>query len=291
MKRIVLFVLTNLAVMLVLGVVVHLLGLNRFLTANGLSVSGLLGFAAVMGFGGAFISLLMSKPMAKWSTGAKVINDSHDPTHMWIVQTVARFSDKAGIKMPEVAIYDGEPNAFATGAFKNSALVAVSTGLLASMRRDEVEAVIGHEVAHVANGDMVTLTLIQGVMNTFVVFISRLVGYFVDKVVLRNQDDAPGIGYFVTTIVLDILLGVLAAVVVAWFSRQREYRADAGAAALMGRKQPMIDALARLGGLEPGELPKTVQNMGISSKPGGLMALFSSHPPIEDRIRALQQSA
>jgi len=291
MKRIVLFVLTNLAVMLVLGVVVHLLGLNRFLTSNGLSVGGLLGFAAVMGFGGAFISLLMSKPMAKWSTGAKVINDSQDPTHMWIVQTVARFSDKAGIRMPEVAVYDGEPNAFATGAFRNSALVAVSTGLLASMRRDEVEAVIGHEVAHVANGDMVTLTLIQGVMNTFVVFISRLVGYFVDKVVLRNQDDAPGIGYYVTTIVLDILLGVLAAVVVAWFSRQREYRADAGAAALMGRKQPMIDALARLGGLEPGELPKTVQNMGISSKPGGLMALFSSHPPIEDRIRALQQSA
>ena len=290
MKRIMLFVLTNLAVMLVLGIVVHLFGLNRFITANGLSVGGLLAFAAVMGFGGAFISLLMSKPMAKWSTGAKVINDSQDPTHMWIVQTVARFSDKAGIRMPEVAIYDGEPNAFATGAFKNSALVAVSTGLLASMRREEVEAVIGHEVAHVANGDMVTLTLIQGVMNTFVVFISRIVGYFVDKVVLRNQDDAPGIGYYVTTIVLDILLGVLAAIVVAWFSRQREYRADAGAAALMGRKQPMIDALARLGGLEPGALPQTVQNMGISSKPSGLMALFSSHPPIEDRIRALQQS-
>ena len=290
MKRIMLFVLTNLAVMLVLGIVVHLFGLNRFITANGLSVGGLLAFAAVMGFGGAFISLLMSKPMAKWSTRAQVINDSQDPTHMWIVQTVARFSDKAGIRMPEVAIYEGEPNAFATGAFKNSALVAVSTGLLQSMQRQEVEAVIGHEVAHVANGDMVTMTLIQGVMNTFVVFISRIVGYFVDKVVLRNQDDAPGIGYYVTTIVLDILLGVLAAIVVAWFSRQREYRADAGAAALMGRKQPMIDALARLGGLEPGALPQTVQNMGISSKPSGLMALFSSHPPIEDRIRALQQS-
>jgi heat shock protein HtpX len=192
--------------------------------------------------------------------------------------------------MPEVAIYDGAPNAFATGAFKNSALVAVSTGLLQSMSRDEVEAVIGHEVAHVANGDMVTLTLIQGVMNTFVVFLSRVIGYFVDKVILRNERDGVGIGYYVTTIVLDIVLGVLASIVVAWFSRQREYRADAGAAALMGRKQPMINALARLGGLEPGALPQSVSNMGISSKPSGLMALFSSHPPIEDRIRALQQA-
>ncbi len=288
MKRIVLFVLTNLAVMLVLGVVVNVLGLNRFLSANGLSVGGLLGFSLVMGFGGAFISLLMSKPMAKWSTRAQVINDSQDPTHMWIVQTVARFSDKAGIRMPEVAIYEGEPNAFATGAFKNSALVAVSTGLLQSMQRQEVEAVIGHEVAHVANGDMVTMTLIQGVMNTFVVFISRIVGYFVDKVVLRNQDDAPGIGYYATTIVLDILLGVLAAIIVAWFSRQREFRADAGAAELMGRKEPMIGALARLGGLDPGEMPKSVQTMGINGRPSGLMALFSSHPPIEQRIAALQ---
>ena len=289
MKRIVLFLVTNIAVMLVLGLVVNLLGLNRFLSANGLSVPGLLGFAAVMGFGGAFISLLMSKPMAKWSTGAQVINNSNDPTHMWIVQTVARFSAKAGIKMPEVAIYEGEPNAFATGAFKNSALVAVSTGLLQSMQRSEVEAVIGHEVAHVANGDMVTMTLIQGVMNTFVVFISRVVGYFVDKVVLRNQDDAPGIGYYVTTIVLDILLGVLAAIVVAWFSRQREFRADAGAAELMGRKEPMIGALARLGGLDPGEMPKSVATLGISSRPSGLMALFSSHPPIEERIARLQE--
>ena len=289
MKRVLLFIATNLAVMLVLGLAVHLLGLNRFLTANGLNLPMLLGFAAVMGFGGAFISLLMSKPMAKWSTRAQVINNSADPTHRWIVQTVERFAQKAGIGMPEVAIYEGEPNAFATGAFKNSALVAVSTGLLHSMNRDEVEAVIGHEVAHVANGDMVTLTLIQGVMNTFVVFLSRVIGYFVDKVVLRNQNEGPGIGYYVSTIVLDIVLGVLAAVIVAWFSRQREYRADAGAAALMGRKQPMINALARLGGLQPGELPQTVQNMGISGK-GGVMALLSSHPPIEDRIRALQQA-
>ena len=290
MKRIVLFVLTNLAVMVVLGITASLLGVNRFLTANGLNLGALLGFALIMGFGGAIISLLMSKPMAKWSTGAVIINDSTNPTHRWIVSTVRQFADKSGIGMPDVALYEGEPNAFATGAFKNSALVAVSTGLLQNMTREEVEAVIGHEVAHVANGDMVTMTLIQGVMNTFVVFLSRVVGYLVDRVILKNDREGPGIGYYVTTIVLDIVLGVLAAVIVAWFSRQREYRADAGAAQLMGRRQPMINALARLGGLEPGELPKSVQNMGISSKPSGLMALFSSHPPIEDRIRALQQA-
>jgi heat shock protein HtpX len=290
MKRIVLFVITNVAVMVVLGIAASLLGVNRYLTANGLNLGMLLGFAAVMGFGGAIISLLMSKPMAKWSTGAQIINNSSDPTHRWIVGTVEGFARKAGIGMPEVAIYDGEPNAFATGAFKNSALVAVSTGLLHSMSRDEVEAVIGHEVAHVANGDMVTMTLIQGVMNTFVVFLSRVIGYFVDKVLLKNDRDGVGIGYYVTTIVLDIVLGVLAAVIVAWFSRQREFRADRGAAELMGRKQPMINALARLGGLDPGQLPQTVATMGISSRPSGLMALFSSHPPIEDRIRALQQS-
>ena len=290
MKRIVLFVLTNLAVMLVLGIAASVLGVNRFLTANGLNLGMLLGFAAIMGFGGAIISLLISKPMAKWTTGAQIINDSADPTHRWIVQTVAQFSQKAGIQMPEVAIYDGEPNAFATGAFKNSALVAVSTGLLHSMNREEVEAVIGHEVAHVANGDMVTMTLIQGVMNTFVVFLSRVIGYFVDRVLLKNDREGVGIGYYVTTIVLDLVLGMLAAIIVAWFSRQREFRADAGAAQLMGRRQPMINALARLGGLEPGALPQSVANMGISSRPSGLMALFSSHPPIEDRIRALQQA-
>ncbi len=289
MKRILLFVVTNFAVMAVLLLAAHLLGLNRFITAQGLNMGTLLGFAAIMGFGGAIISLLISKPMAKWSTKAQVINDSADPTHRWIVGTVQGFAQKAGIGMPEVAIYEGEPNAFATGAFKNSALVAVSTGLLHSMSREEVEAVIGHEVAHVANGDMVTMTLIQGVMNTFVVFVSRVVGYFVDRVILKN-DRGVGIGYYVTTIVMDIVLGVLAAIIVAWFSRQREYRADAGAAQLMGRKQPMINALARLGGLDPGELPKTVANMGISSRPSGIAALFSSHPPIEERIRALQQA-
>ena len=290
MKRILLFVVTNLAVMLVLGIAASLLGVNRFLTSNGLNLGMLLGFSLLMGFGGAIISLLMSKPIAKWSTGAKVINDSADPTHRWIVGTVEGFAKKSGIGMPEVAIYEGEANAFATGAFKNSALVAVSTGLLHSMNREEVEAVIAHEVAHVANGDMVTMTLIQGVMNTFVVFLSRVIGYFVDKVVLKNERDGAGIGYYITTIVLDIVLGVLAAIIVAWFSRVREYRADSGAAALMGRKQPMINALARLGGMDPGQLPQSVAAMGISSRPNGLMALFSSHPPIEDRIRALQQA-
>ena len=290
MKRIVLFIVTNLAVMLVLGIAVNLLGLNRFMSASGLNLGQLLGFSLVFGFGGAIFSLLISKPVAKWSTGAQVINDSPDPTHRWIVGAVQNFATKAGISMPEVAIFDGEPNAFATGAFKNSALVAVSTGLLHTMNREEVEAVIGHEVAHVANGDMVTMTLIQGVLNTFVVFLSRVIGYFVDKVILRNERDGPGIGYYITTVVLDIVLGVLASIIVAWFSRQREYRADAGAAALMGRRQPMINALARLGGMDPGQLPQSVATMGISGRPSGLMALFSTHPPIEDRIRALQQA-
>jgi heat shock protein HtpX len=288
MKRIILFLVTNIAVVLVLGIVANVLGLNRFLTSNGLNLTQLLGFALVMGFGGAIISLLMSKPIAKWSSGVQVINDSSDPTHAWIVNTVKRFADKAQIGMPEVGIYEGEPNAFATGAFKNSALVAVSTGLLQSMTKEEVEAVIGHEVAHVANGDMVTMTLIQGVMNTFVIFISRIVGYFVDKVVLRNQSDGPGIGYYATTIIMDLLLGVLAAIIVAWFSRQREFRADAGAAELMGNKQPMINALARLGGLTPGELPQSVKAMGIGGKMG---SLFSTHPPMEARIKALQEAA
>ena len=290
MKRIALFLLTNVAVMVVLGIAVNVLGLNRYLSASGLDLGALLGFSLVMGFGGAIISLLISKPVAKWTTGAQVINDSGDPTHQWLVGSVARFAERAGIAMPEVAIYDGAPNAFATGAFKNSALVAVSTGLVQSMTREEVEAVIGHEVAHVANGDMVTMTLIQGVMNTFVVFLSRVIGYFVDKVILKNDREGTGIGFMITTIVLDIVLGVLASIIVSWFSRQREYRADAGAAALMGRKQPMINALARLGGLNPGELPRAVEAMGISGK-GGMMALLSTHPPIEDRIRALQQAA
>ena len=288
MKRIALFLLTNIAVVAVLGVVASLLGVNRYLTANGLDLGALLGFALIMGFGGAIISLLLSKTIAKMSMGVKIINQPQSQDEAWIVQTVERFAQQAGIGMPEVGIYEGAPNAFATGAFKNSALVAVSTGLLQGMTREEVEAVIGHEIAHVANGDMVTMTLIQGVMNTFVVFLSRVIGYAVDGFLRRGDDresSGPGIGYMVTTIVLDILLGFLAAIIVAWFSRQREFRADAGAAQLMGRKQPMINALHRLGGMQPGEMPKSLQAMGIA---GGIGKLFSSHPPIEERVAALQ---
>ena len=289
MKRIALFVLTNLAVVVVLGVVANLLGVNRFLTANGLNLGAMLGFALIMGFGGAIISLLISKPMAKWTSGVRVIDQPQNADEAWIVDTVRRLADKAGIGMPEVGIFEGDPNAFATGAFKNSALVAVSTGLLRGMTREEIEAVLGHEVAHIANGDMVTMTLIQGVMNTFVVFLSRVIGYAVDSFLRKgdSENSGPGIGYWVTTIVLDIVLGFLAAIIVAWFSRQREFRADAGAAQLMGRKQPMINALARLGGMHPAELPKSVAAMGIA---GGIGQLFSTHPPIEQRIAALQNA-
>jgi heat shock protein HtpX len=288
LKRILLFVLTNVMVVAVLGIVASLLGVNRFLTANGLNLTALLGFALIMGFGGAFISLLISKPMAKWTAGLRMIDNPQSPDEAWIVATVRKFADKAGVGMPEVAIFEGEPNAFATGAFKNSSLVAVSTGLLQNMTREEVEAVIGHEVAHIANGDMVTMTLIQGVMNTFVVFLSRVIGYAVDSFLRRGDDrsSGPGIGYYVSTIVLDIVLGFAAAMVVAWFSRQREFRADAGAAALMGQKQPMMNALARLGGLPAGE-PKAVEAMGIT---GSIGKLFATHPPIEERIAALQNA-
>ena len=289
MKRIILFVLTNLAVVLVLGVVASLLGVNRFLTANGLNLGALLGYALIMGFGGAFISLLISKPVAKWSSGVQVIEQPSNADEKWLVDTVRKLADKSGIGMPEVGIFEGDPNAFATGAFKNSALVAVSTGLLQNMTHEEIEAVLAHEVAHIANGDMVTMTLIQGVMNTFVVFLSRVVGYAVDSFLRKNDEEntGPGMGYWITTIVLDIVLGFVAAMVVAWFSRQREFRADAGAAALMGRKQPMMNALARLGGLHTAELPKSVAAMGIA---GGMGQLFSTHPPIEERIAALQNS-
>ena len=289
MKRIALFLMTNLAVVVVLGVVANLLGVNRYLDSNGLNLGALLGFAFVIGFGGAIISLLISKPMAKMSMGVKIINQPSNVDEAWIVDTVRKFSDKAGIKMPEVGIYEGEPNAFATGAFKNSALVAVSTGLLHGMAREEIEAVIGHEVAHVANGDMVTMALIQGVMNTFVVFLSRAIGYAIDSFLRRNDENSsgPGIGYMVTTVVLDILFGVLASIIVAWFSRQREFRADAGAAQLMGRKQPMISALYRLACMHPGALPQNMQAMGIA---GGFGKLFSSHPPIEERVAALQNA-
>ena len=289
MKRILLFVLTNLAVVLVLGVVASLLGVNRYLTANGLNLGALLGYALVMGFGGAIISLLISKPVAKWSSGVQVIEQAQNADQAWLLGTVKKLADAAQIGMPEVGIFEGDANAFATGAFKNSALVAVSTGLLQGMTHEEIEAVLAHEVAHIANGDMVTMTLIQGVMNTFVVFLSRVIGYAVDSALRKNdeQSSGPGIGYYVTSMVLDIVLGFAAAIVVAWFSRHREFRADAGAAQLMGRKQPMINALARLGGLHTAELPKSVAAFGIA---GGIGQLFATHPPIEERIAALQTS-
>jgi len=288
MKRILLFLATNVAVMLVLSLTASLLGVNRFLTSNGLNLGMLLVFAALMGFGGAFISLLISKPIAKWSTGARVIAQPSNATERWLVDTVAAQAQRAGIGMPEVAVYEGAPNAFATGATKNSSLVAVSTGLLQSMTQEEVEAVLAHEVAHIANGDMVTLTLIQGVVNTFVIFLARIVGYFVDSMLRKNDEESsgPGIGYMVTVIVCEILFGILASIIVAWFSRQREFRADRGAASIIGRPQPMIAALRRLGGLEEGALPKNMAAFGISGK--GALALFSSHPPIESRIAALQ---
>ncbi len=286
MKRIVLFLITNIAVMIVLSITLSVLGVDRFMTERGLNVGMLLVFSAVVGFVGSFFSLLISKPMAKWSTGAKIIDGSEGTTQFWLVQTVKTLAERANIGMPEVAIFEGEPNAFATGAFRNSSLVAVSTGLIEAMSREEVEAVIGHEISHVANGDMVTLTLIQGVVNTFVVFLARVVGYFVDKVIFKTERGV-GMGYYITVIVCEIAFGVLASIIVAWFSRRREFRADAGSAGLLGTPNPMVAALARLAGLQPGELPKSFKASGISDKPG-FMALFSTHPPIEERIAALQ---
>jgi heat shock protein HtpX len=289
MKRIVLFLLTNLAVMVVISVVIRVLGLDRALAQNGIDVGALLVFSAVVGFTGAIVSLLMSKPIAKWSTGATVIESPRNEAESWLLATVRKLAEKAGVGMPEVAIYEGEPNAFATGAFRNSALVAVSTGLLAAMPRENVEAVLGHEMAHVANGDMVTLALIQGVVNTFVVFLARVVAFFVDRFVFRTER-GNGPGYFITVIVCQLLFGVLAAMVVAWFSRRREFRADAGSARYLGSPQPMMKALAQLGGLPPGELPKSLNGFGITDK-SAFMALFATHPPIEARIVALQGRA
>jgi heat shock protein HtpX len=287
MKRIVLFIVTNLAVVLVLSIVLKLFGLDRAMYSQaGMSYGGLLVFSMVVGFTGAIISLLMSKTVAKWSTGAHVIDTPSNDAEAWLLETVRRLATAANLRMPEVAIYEGEPNAFATGAFRNSALVAVSTGLLQSMNREEVEAVLGHEISHVANGDMVTLTLIQVVVNTFVIFLARVIGSIVDKTVFRTERGT-GPGYWITVMVLQLVLGILASMIVAWFSRYREFRADAGSARLLGRPQPMINALKRLGGLEAGELPKALSGFGITEK-GGVMALFASHPPIAARIAALE---
>lgn len=290
MKRIFLFICTNIAIMLVLSLVVNLLGVNRFLTSRGLDLGMLLTFAAILGFGGSFISLMLSKTIAKWTTGARVIEHPQSGAEQWLVNTVAKLAQRANLPMPEVAIYEGEPNAFATGPSKSNSLVAVSTGLLHSMNEQEVEAVLAHEVAHIANGDMVTLTLIQGVVNTFVFFLARVVGYLVNSALSRNDDDQSGgygLGYMVTVFACEILFGFLASMVVLYFSRQREFRADSGAAYLLGSPQPMIAALRRLGGIDTVGLP---QNMASSGIAGGRSwsALFATHPSLEERIAALQ---
>ncbi len=288
MKRIVLFLATNLAIVLVLSITMRLLGVEPYLNENGLNLGSLLIFAAVMGFGGSFISLAISKWMAKKSVGAQVITDPRTPGELWLMQTVARQAQAAGIKMPEVAIYDSpEVNAFATGMSKNSSLVAVSTGLLNSMTKEEAEAVLAHEVSHAANGDMVTMALIQGVVNTFVMFFSRVIGHLVDKVVFKTERGT-GPAFYVTMIVAELVLGLLASIIVMWFSRQREFRADAGGASLAGRRN-MIDALKRLGNLHPAPLPDKMAAFGIAGGVGGgLKRLFMTHPPIEERIAALE---
>jgi heat shock protein HtpX len=292
MKRIFLLIATNVAIMVVLSIVVSVLGLDRYLTREGLNLQALLAFSAILGFGGAFISLLISKWMAKRAMGVQVIDQPRTETELWLVNTVRTQAQQAGIGMPEVGIFDSpEPNAFATGANKNSALVAVSTGLLNNMRRNEVEAVLGHEVSHVANGDMVTLTLVQGVMNTFVFFLARVIGFVVDRVLLKNERDGVGIGYMATVIVAQLVLGILAGMVVAWFSRQREFRADAGGAHLAGTNS-MVGALEALRRVHtPTALPERMQAFGIrSGPPQGWQKLFMSHPPIEERIAALNNA-
>jgi heat shock protein HtpX len=291
MKRIALLIATNIAIMVVLSIVVSVFGLDRYLTQQGLNLGSLLVFSAVFGFGGAFISLLISKWTAKMAMGVHVISEPRTETEQWLVNTVRAQAQTAGIGMPEVGIFDSpDPNAFATGANKNNALVAVSTGLLNSMRRNEVEAVLGHEVSHVANGDMVTLTLIQGVMNTFVFFLARVIGFFVDRVLLKNERGA-GIGYMITVIVAQIVLGILAGMIVAWFSRKREFRADSGGAHLAGTNS-MIGALEALRRVHsPTALPEKMQAFGIrSGPPQGWQKLFMSHPPLEERIAALNSA-
>lgn len=288
MKRIVLFLATNLAIVFVLSITMRLLGVEPYLNESGLNLSALLIFAAVMGFGGSFISLAISKWTAKMSVGAQVITDPSSPAELWLMQTVARQAQAAGIKMPEVAIYDSpEVNAFATGMTKNSSLVAVSTGLLQSMTKEEAEAVLAHEVSHAANGDMVTMALIQGVVNTFVMFFSRVIGYLVDKIVFKTER-GQGPAFYVTMIIAELVLGVLASIIVMWFSRQREFRADAGGAHLAGNRN-MINALKRLGNLHPAPLPEKMAAFGIAGGGGGgLKRLFMTHPPIEERIAALE---
>ena len=288
MKRVLLLIATNIAIMLVLSIVVSVFGLDRYLTQNGLNLGALLVFSAVLGFGGSFISLLLSKWMAKTAMGVQVIDQARNADEQWLVETVRRQAQSAGIGMPEVGVFDSpDMNAFATGPRRNSALVAVSTGLLRTMRRDEVEAVLGHEVSHVANGDMVTLTLIQGVVNTFVIFLSRVIGYLIDRVVFKTER-GHGPAFLISVIVAQLVLGILASMIVMWFSRRREFRADAGGVKLEGR-EPMIAALERLRQQHPQPLPDQMAAFGISGMMRqGLMRLFMSHPPLEERIAALR---
>ncbi len=293
MQRIFLFLLTNIAIMIILSITLRILGVESLLIQNGsnLNINALVIFSGVFGFGGAFISLAISKWMAKRMTGAKVISNPSSNIEKWLIETVKKQSKIVGIKMPEVAIFpSGQMNAFATGASKNNALVAVSQGLLDNMTQGEIEAVVGHEMSHVANGDMVTLTLIQGVVNTFVIFFSRVIGHIVDRVILKNQRGY-GIGYFVTTIFAQVILSILASIIVMYFSRKREYIADTGGADLAGHKN-MINALKRLGQREPEPLPEQLAAFGIGEKPKSKRSqLWSSHPPLEDRIKALEKRA
>ena len=293
MKRIFLFVVTNLAILLVLSITLRLLGVDRMLDEQGVGINynSLLVMAAVIGFGGSLISLAMSKWTAKRMTGAVVIEQPSDPTERWLVETVRRQAERVGIDMPEVAIYEApDMNAFATGMNRNEALVAVSTGLLQAMTKDEIEGVLAHEISHVANGDMVTLALIQGVVNTFVIFLSRVIGHFVDRVVFKTEREY-GPAFMVTTLIAQMVLGILASIIVMWFSRQREFRADAGGAQLAGRNK-MIAALERLQRMhEPSQLPERLEAFGISGGEGGLRTLFMSHPPLEVRIAALRAMA
>ncbi len=294
MKRVLLFLATNLAILVVLGIVVNVLGFNRFITQSGLDMTGLFGFAAVFGMGGAFLSLAMSKWVAKMSTGAHVLERPRNQTEAWLMETVRAQANRAGIAMPEVAVYQSPaPNAFATGPGRNNSLVAVSTGLLENMNQDEVEAVLAHEISHVANGDMVTLTLIQGVVNTFVIVLARVVGYAVDRFLSSSDEEqeyqGPGMAYWITSIVAEIMFGILASAIVLWFSRRREFRADAGGASLAGRGK-MIAALERLRAVhEPSHLPDQMTAFGIQGGVAhGLKKLFLSHPPLEERIAALR---
>jgi heat shock protein HtpX len=289
MKRVIYLLATNMAIVLVLSITMRLLGVEPYLTANGLDLSNLLVFAAIMGFGGAFISLAISKWSAKRMSGAIVINQPKTQTEIWLMKTVQRQADEVGIKMPEVAVFDSpEVNAFATGMTKNSSLVAVSSGLLNTMSKDEAEAVLAHEISHIANGDMVTLTLIQGVVNTFVMFLSRVIGYLVDKLIFKTERGT-GPAFFVSMIVAELILGVLASIIVMWFSRQREFRADAGAAKLAGR-QKMIAALIRLQAEQtPSALPKQMAALAISGDAGSLRKIFATHPSLEARIAALKE--